>query len=97
MSDATPRPKPTPPKRPLTVTDQEVEELFSTIFKNGEGFIDTAAKPASVLVTKTPKPVYILRPHLTEKPFRGHEGLQALQKQMSTPTKAPSRNKKEKK
>lgn len=48
------------------------------------------------------KPKFVRKPHLTEKPFRSHEGLQALKKSMDqagkkTQKKPVRRNNKEKK
>lgn len=45
------------------------------------------------------KPKYIRKPHLTDKPFQAHSGLQQLQKEMAnlTPKRGQRRTNKEKK
>lgn len=43
------------------------------------------------------KPKFVRRPHLTERPFKAHEGLAALRKQMDKVTPSQSRANKEKK
>jgi hypothetical protein len=91
MSDATPRPKPTPPKRPFGVVNLDEpfseEELAaaSKYFLNNEALVQDPS--TTVTVQKTTK--FVLRPHLTERPLKQHEGLLALRKEMdnSTPPK----------
>lgn len=46
------------------------------------------------------KPKYVLKPHLTERPLKGHKGLQGMLKQMeeaNPPRRGQRRNLKEKK
>lgn len=90
----TPRPKPAPPKPKVTIS--EVAEAFKEM---GEA----AEKGAEAVAKTLPKREFVRKPHLTERPFQSHPGLQELQKNLA-PKKKPvnkrrgqSRTNKEKK
>lgn len=88
MTDEQPRPKPAPPKKPLIDT--------AAIEKAGEQIKDLG----KVLAAPLPKPAYVRKPHLTDHPFRGHDGLKELKKQMESnkpPRRGQRRPNKEKK
>ena len=98
-------PKPTPPKRPLTAVSEEaiiVPDGSITLndLRELREAIYGAPQEAGALISKVEKPKFVRRPHLTDRPFRAHEGLLALQKQMedSKPARqGQRRNNKEKK
>lgn len=98
--NATPRPKPMPPKKPLTVvsnekadtaslsttlksyntiTFDELQELGAAVYGISPG--EMHGEPV-VIEKVAEKPKYVLKPHLTERPLKQHEGLMALRKQM---------------
>lgn len=87
--NTTPIPKPAAPKPKAPVREVTPSELHN-------GYAD----PVMVGVNTSDKPKFMRRPHLTDRPFRSHEGLLAMQKQMedSKPARqGQRRNNKEKK
>lgn len=44
----------------------------------------TQPEPAGESVTTTPKKPFVRKPHLTDRPFRNDEGLQALHKKLQS-------------
>lgn len=64
-----PRPKPAFPKPKVPVV---------------EPVVAPTPEPIGVDISKREKPKFVRKPHLTERPFQSHEGLQALQKQMES-------------
>lgn len=101
-------PKPMPPKKPLVAVSQEAIDLGPLRAEQELNLVDYILDGASVPLSggmavviekAVEKPKYVLKPHLTERPLKGHEGLEALKKQLedSAPKRAPRRNNKEKK
>lgn len=141
MSDnATPRPKPMPPKRNLAQIEAETKlnvivmdvpgrcRCGKLVDEEAIGCTWHEARAEKISIEdlpdlgyslhpdlKTPgvisggegvlikreveKPKFVLKPHLTERPLKGHEGLEALKKQLedSSPKRPQRRNNKEKK
>lgn len=88
--ESTPRPKPAPPKKPLVGLDAAKIEKAA----------EAVQELAKVLATPpAPKPPFVRKPHLTDSPFRQHEGLKALKQQMEKkqPRRGQRRPNKEKK
>jgi len=84
-----PRPKPGPPKPKATPYPQLAEAATTAA--------NAVAELGKALEAPLPKPKFVRKPHLTEKPFRNHEGLQALAKQMEkkpTPRRGQRQTKK---
>lgn len=110
MTTATPRPKPMAPKKPLTavpettinipygtITREDLKELRAAMY--GITPMEIHGDPV-IIEEVAEKPKFIVKPHLTERPLKGHEGLMALRQQLESETpkrSGQSRTHKEKK
>lgn len=106
MTTATPRPKPMAPKKPEvntiimplgSITLDDLMELNAAVY----GITPMEMHGEPVVIEKVAdKPKFVVQPHLTERPLKGHEGLMALRQQLESETpkrSGQSRTNKEKK
>lgn len=88
--------KPTAPT-PLTVAQiaKRITELQS---RDSGATKEEATNTAMEEIAVKPKPKFVRKPHLTERPFKEHPGLQELHRQLEkkSPRRGQRRNSKEK-